>query len=512
MLWRFATGAMQAYQFLEGLEANRRAREQEERVMQSLEEAKRVQAFVENPTASEQLGGGRLGSVEDAAREGMFNHNGLFLGALDGRPLFYNGDAHLLNYGMTRSGKGTDIVQPNLAHVFNRSLVVNDIKDGELAYSSADYRRSRGHRIVAINPYDLLGVPSFKLNPFQRVIDKAEAGESITEDCLQLCMSLVPPVEGDSKWVAAGSQQILATWLEWAARFRPDTCTLSNMWAFVFRHTAKTVNSMIDCGHDGIAGQAEMIADLSRSDDQWNAYQSELQTALWNFRPDTPLAAVTESSNFNPADMRHEKTTLYLMGDSDKLEACNKWVSLTVSSIVNTCAQTAGPLRVTVILDELANLPYMAVIPKALTLYAGKGVQLWGLCQGRKALRDKGYSEHTIGNFESQSGILHMWLVTEPDLLKDIETWSGTKAVATKGVNQSGGQVSSASFGVNEHKRPVLQSEDIMRIGEGKQIIRTGKHDGIKLYLAERVPYYTVPKWDAALKDVRTVHFGKSSG
>jgi hypothetical protein len=28
---------------------------------------------------------------------------------------------------------------------------------------------------------------------------------------------------------------------------------------------------MIDCGHDGIDGQAEMIADLSRSEDQWNA-------------------------------------------------------------------------------------------------------------------------------------------------------------------------------------------------------------------------------------------------
>jgi type IV secretion system protein VirD4 len=100
-----------------------------------------------------------------------------------------------------------------------------------------------------------------------------------------------------------------------------------------------------------------------------------------------------------------------------------------------------------------------------------------------------------------------MWPVTEPDLLKDIETWSGTKAVATKCANQSGGQVSTASFGVNEHKRPVLESEDIMRIGEGKQIIRTGKQDGIKLYLAERVPYYTVPKWNAALKDVRNVHF-----
>lgn len=506
----FARGAWGIYQGLEYIGGQQRAREQEERVQESLRQSERVQRYVENPTASDKLGGGRLGTVEDAAREGMFDNQGLFLGSLGGKPLFYNGDAHLLNYGMTRSGKGRDIVLPNLAHVFNRSLVVNDIKDGENAYASADYRKSRGHRIVAINPYGLLGAPSFKLNPFQRVIDKAQKGESITEDCLQLCMSLVPPTDGDSKWVAAGSQQILATWLEWAATFRPDRCTLSEMWRFAFRTTAETINAIMDCGKDGLEGQAEKIAEISASKDQWNAYESELSTALWNFRPDTPLAEVTNSSNFDPADMRHEKTTLYLMGDSDRLEACSRWVSLTVSSIVNACAQTAGPVPVTVLIDELANLPYMAVIPKALTLYAGKGVQLWGLCQGRQALRDKGYSEHTIGNFESQSGILHMWLVSEPDLLKDIETWSGQMAVATRGVNQSGGQVSSASFGVTEQKRAVLQSEDIMRIGEGKQIIRAGKQDGIKLYVADRVPYYTVPRWNEALKDVREVHFGKN--
>ena len=29
----------------------------------------------------------------------------------------------------------------------------------------------------------------------------------------------------------------------------------------------------------------------------------------------------------------------------------------------------------------------------------------------------------------------------------------------------------------------------------------------LQLYFAERVPYYTVPRWNAALKDVRNVHF-----
>ena len=489
-------------------EAERRAQDQEKRALESIEENRRIRESLENPQASDALGSGRLGNLADAKQEGMLDPNGLFLGRLDGQPLFYNGDMHLLNYGMTRSGKGRDIVLPNLAHVFNRSLVVNDIKDGENAYATADYRKARGHRVLTINPYGKLGAPSFKLNPFQRIIDKAQRGESVTEDTLQICMSLVPPKKEKDGWVAAGAQQILATWLEWSARYRPDRCTLSNMWRFVFKDFVEDVTAILDCGDDALGGLAVKIVDFKESSDQWNAYESELTTALWNFRPDTPLAAVTESSNFDPADMRHERITLYLIGDSDRQEACASWLSLTVSAIVNTCAQEPGPTTVTFLIDELANLPYMAVIPKALTLYAGKGVQLWGLCQGRAALRSKGYNDHTISNFESQSGVLHMWLVTEPDLLRDIETWSGKKAVAVRGINQQGGQVAAAGFGVNEHARPVLQSEDIMAIGDGQQIIRTGKHGGTRLYVADRVPWFEVPRWKDALKDVQEVHFG----
>ena len=154
------------------------------------------------------------------------------MGSLLGHLLFYNGDAHLLNYGLTRSGKGTDIVQTNLAHVFNRSLVVNDIKDGENAWSTAEYRASRGHKVLALNPHnlDIPGVQNIRVNPFQRVIDNAQKGESITEDCLELCIAIVPTGGDKNDWVQKGAQQILATWLEWAAIFRPEICNLSNMY------------------------------------------------------------------------------------------------------------------------------------------------------------------------------------------------------------------------------------------------------------------------------------------
>ena len=462
-----------------------------------------VDEYFSNPTATKLLGGGRLGNLQDAHNENMLDPNGLYLGFLEGQPIFYNGDAHLLNYGMTRSGKGRDIILPNLAHVFDRSIIVNDIKDGENAYASAGIRKQKGQRIIPINPHGLLGIKSFKLNPFQRIIDHAQAGINVSEDVLQIILSIVPTQNDKNAWVGQGAQEILATWLEWCAIFRPEKCNLTNMWRFIFREFDCTMDLILNCGIERLEGNTEGLAMLAGSPDQWNAYIGEIKTALRCFAPDTPLGIITEKSNFDPASLCHETTTVYLMANSDLLESAGRWMSLTISAIINTCAQTHGDVKTLFMIDELANLPYMAIIPKALTLYAGKGVQIWGFCQGREALRDRGYTDNTIKNFESQSGIFHMWTIKDTSLIKDIEIWSGNKAVAIKGINSSGGAVDSTSMSLSEHKRPVLQSEDILSINERKQIIRT---TGAHLFVADRVPWFEMPALQGRLLDVRKMH------
>lgn len=483
----------------------KRNAENDQRVKKSFADADKARQEMEKNIIPDALGDGRLGTLEDAAADDLLNPNGLFLGALSGTPLFYNGDAHLLNYGLTRSGKGTDLVLTNLAHVFNRSIVVNDIKSGENAYASAKYRASKGHKVIVLNPYnvDVGDLPTYRLNPFQRIIDKAQRGDAVGEDCLQMSMALVAPIKGEHAWISEGSQQILATWLEWCSCFYPDDCTLSNMWRFIFSDFDTVMEMVLDCQIVRLESQAKKLNQFRASEKQWAAYESCLTTALWCFAPDTPLALATETTDFDPAQMRHEKTTLYLVGDDDVLEASQQWVALTISAIVNACAQTQGQYPVTFIIDEMANLPYMAVIPKALTMYAGKGVQLFGLCQGRAALLDKGYNKDTINNFEDQSGLMSMWNVKGTDLIKDIEQWSGQKTVAVGNFNQGGGQVENAGRGMNHNKRPVLQAEDIARVGKGKQILRT---NGAHLYVIDRVSWYMVEGWKDALQDPRPEH------
>ena len=51
-----------------------------------------------------------------AARIGLTDPAGLFLGSLGGRLLFHNGKAHLITIAPARKGKGISVVVPNLLH------------------------------------------------------------------------------------------------------------------------------------------------------------------------------------------------------------------------------------------------------------------------------------------------------------------------------------------------------------------------------------------------------------
>ncbi|MCP1551673.1 MULTISPECIES: type IV secretory system conjugative DNA transfer family protein [Methylorubrum] len=515
--WRTVRGAWTLYNALEQINANARSRaaearaiHAEQRMLESLDEARRVRQFIEREEASDKLGAGRIGSLADAARLNMLDPEGIFLGALDGHPLFYNGTGPILNYGPTQTGKGRDLVLTNAAHVRNRSMVFNDIKNGENAYASAGHRRRNlGHRTIPLNPHGLLGVPSFRYNPFQRIIDRAQAGKSVQIEALQAAMSLAPTKESGDAWVAAGAQDMIALLIEHRARFMPERCTPSELWRFGFGDTAAQLRDIARCGAETLETLAEgMVRYFEDAPEQWSAYTSELKTAGRSFRPGEPLALVTEASDFDPASMRRELTTVYLMSAENQIEASARWISLTIGALLETLANTPGPVPVLFVIDELANLPYMPAIPKALTLYAGLGIQLFALCQGRSSLAARGYSEATIKVFEEQAGVFSMWGVEDTSLLRDVEAWSGKMGVAIRGVNNSGGQVASASFGLTEHARPVLQAEDIRAVHQGRQILRvSGNH----LFVADRVPWFTVPRWRDALRDVRTLHHAVSA-
>src|SRR3546814_14274278 len=121
-------------------------------------------------------------------------------------------------------------------------------------------------------------------------------------------------------------------------------------------------------------------------------------------------------------------------------------------------------------------LPPAPSSTKTHRLYRGKGLQLWILSQGRYSLEER-WSREAVKEFEDMAAIFNTSAVEDPDLMGDIEKWSGNRTVLMHGVNRSGGTVESAGANHGEARRAVLQSEDIRGIGVGWQI-KIGRASG----------------------------------
>ncbi|HRE22330.1 MAG TPA: type IV secretory system conjugative DNA transfer family protein, partial [Rhabdaerophilum sp.] len=215
--------------------------------------------------ARNSLGRGRLATVKDARGAGMLETSGPYLGTLDGRPLHFNGDGHLLTYGRAGSGKGATVILPNLATLQGRSLVVTDPK-GENERASAWHRKNRlGSKVIFINPWRVDGLPTVRINPLSRL--NALSVDRVADIEAKAVAEMIVPKPsnvGDNEWVYMGAQSMIALRLRFMAHARPDDNTLGNLLAFInqpFKAFANECLVMDKSGLPGVQGAAAKLAE-----------------------------------------------------------------------------------------------------------------------------------------------------------------------------------------------------------------------------------------------------------
>ena len=481
----------------------------------SRERARAMEDAMRRATPSGALGDGRLATIGDVNASGLFDNDGIFLGGLDGRLLFYRGDAPLMTYARTGSGKGRDLILPNLAHLRDRSLIVCDPKDGENAFVSAAHRRDTlGHKVVFLNPFGINGdqFPDTKINPFNLLVNIVRSGARIDSEASEIAHILIPrPVKsGGEEWVRSGALRLTATVLEYLAIFDSENCTPSRLWSFAnssgFDLGAQFA-MMETCGVPSIEGRTASF-NLVRADapKQWEAYKSALADALEPFAPDGGLANATSANEFDLRRLKREFVTVYLIVPSRKLAASASWIALQINNAIETIADERGPVRTSFILDEFAQLPPIEAVTKATRLYRSKGIQLWFFAQSRYSIRER-YPEVLAREFEEQAGVVTMRAIGESDLIRDLELLSGNRTILNRGVSHNGGTVETAAANLGESKRSVLQAEDILSLGLTKQIIKVATMP--HLIVSDCVPFFAVDPWKNQIGDVRALHRGE---
>lgn len=489
----FIRGGLTINQMIEAWKVNQGRKRAEE-------DAKNIQEAIERGVTSGKLQNASLGTIEDAHKLGLTSlFSGVFLGYLDGTPLFLPNDFHLSTCGMAGSGKSVTLSIPNCIStaLTGESLIAFDLKDAELTRSTIKGRSAIDEiDSIKIDPWQTQG-KNIRINFLSDLIDKVKSGKKIVDDAegkIQMIYGSIEK-EGNNAWIKEDAMKLAhILLLEWATN-DPSRCTPGSFWGFgalPYESVKEELEALFesDAGHGHVSTMARKFH--SQYCQEWSQQFEWMHDAFQKgfnlFGLGSDLREATSATDFDIRLLKKRPQGVYIIIPDDYADSHGKYIALLLDYVISTLARAKGETRTTILADEFANFPYAESTLKALRLYRSKGIRLWTFVQDRN-----GYSKYKSDGghqpFEENSVSL-VWGVSG-SYAKELSEKAGYKSVIVQGHSTNMG-VTASTGGINggEQLTPVLPVSDISTMGNGKAVLDIKS----KIFVIDRIPY-----WDCDL-------------
>lgn len=444
-----------------------------------------------------------------ARRAGL--KRGIELGFFGGEPLIYGGTEPVAIDAQAGKGKltrflGVNLVSPRTAHL---TKIVTDPKDAELAWSSWKTLQRQGYRVLFINAGQLYGFPSETYNLNTRLLEIAARRELrpiVTEAAYDAASYLVP-VDPDARhrWIGQGVRTAFTLYNRISA-LHPSPrwpCTVGGLWDFFGRGPDEIARDLTLWASDGRmeedSGMCRQIAAFTQSPDQWNAYSSVILERLQAYQRGSAARAVTDRSSFDPADMKREKTALFIIG-SARSDTSRTFVGAMTAAIIDRFADAHGRIRALVIGEEWGQL-YVSNFYEILTLYRQGGINFLGVFQNAAAQIESKYGKEVCRIWKKAVAHTVYRGMPDSDMLKEIEHLSGRKSVMMQGFNVSNNQVNGSGDNWSEQARPLLQVEDIRAATGDSGGLLHARDEGF--FEVQMPNFWERPEMSGMLRDVQ---------
>lgn len=448
-------------------------------------------------------GGADWATVEELTRSNMteITQDTLLLGEefREHTPLTYNGEDHILTVAPPGSGKTVGVVIPNLVTCKN-SMVVTDAKGGSITAQTMRYRRDvLDQKIIILNPWRA----EVKNNIGQDLDDTGfnplghlKAGDPSLIDNAETLAEMICPTPHDARdksWTKSAAD-VLTGLMLFMVHSDEYACTLPELFRLVRCVDDDSWPDLIDRMGEiktfDLAPYTATIRETIVSEKQWAGVFQAMNSALAPYSPGKPLADHVAKNDFNPAFLKTENVTIYLIVPAKRRAKNAAWLALVIALLADAVGEIGEARRVVFLCEEFANLGYMPTIGQAMGEYREAGFQAHLIIQNTQQLETI-YGPKKAQEIIKHCGIRQYFGVDSEDEARMLERTMGTFTSASSSANASGASI---SF----HGEPLMRAQDILDLPKGMQIIISrGEVPPILAYIR---PYFTdaemLPKVD----------------
>ena len=300
--------------------------------------------------------------------------------------LTYAGDGHLMTIAPTGAGKGVGVIIPALL-TYPGSVIVTDIK-GENYQVTARRRREMGQQVIVLDPFGLVTPrdKADKLNPFDLFKVPGSDPESDAE-MLAAQLAVGHEFSSDRYWEDTGRGLVAGLVADVATSSPPEKRNLVTLREMLYNDDLDyTLAVALDTRKKTMSPLArdEFVAYLAAPSDKTRPCIRTTATTFVKCLGSSSVSRSLEKSTFDLNDLLNNKPmTIYLVLPPEKLLSHRGLLRLWVVTLM-TVVMRRNRLprqRTLFLLDEAAQLGSLDLLPQAVSLLRGYGLQVWTFWQ-----------------------------------------------------------------------------------------------------------------------------------
>jgi type IV secretion system protein VirD4 len=444
------------------------------------------------PNKRKLYGDARWATKKEIKKTGLLSNEGILVGKLGNKFLFYPGNESVSLSAPTRSGKGVSVVVPTLV-TFPDSMVILDTK-GENWSMSAGYRNKHGQDCFKLNlaprdyeshhwnPLHYISTdPHFKINDIQKLGDL-----------------IFPRIDNEAPIWQSSARSL---WLG-LVLFLIETEGLPVTLGELLRQITH--------------GDERLLKIVEKRQRSKNPLSQQCFMALWDYLT-TPsktrgsvrksflaalelfynpiIDAVTSYNDFDLREIRKKRMSIYVCVSVDDLQRLAPLIRLFFQQLITLNTQElpennkALKYKCLLLLDEFPALKRMDIIATGLGYMAGYGLRVMTVVQSPSQIREY-YGGESAQTLVQNCGLKILFTPTDYKEAESISKILGTQTVKRESETKQRFWKSNRSVNTSEQSRALELPQELMNLDVKKELLFVNYHKPIK---CNRIIWYKEP-------------------